>query len=276
MRRSRRPSQRGGRGRVPPPPPGVPTPKTPGEVEAMAASGAVLAECLDLLAGEVRVGVTTIELDRIAEEFIRGRGGVPAFKGYRGFPGSICPSVNEQVVHAIPGPYALRDGDLLSIDCGVVLDGWVSDSARTLPVGEVSDLARRLMATTERALELGMAAAQPGAHVGDIGHAVQAEVEAAGFAVVRSLVGHGVGRTMHEEPQVPNFGLPGTGPVLVEGTVIAIEPMVNAGDHEVVLADDGWTISSRDGSLSAHFEHTVAVTAGGPRILTQRAPVPAS
>jgi methionyl aminopeptidase len=253
----------------------VPVPKTPGEVDAMAASGAVLAACLDMLCAAVRPGVTTIELDRLAEEHIRAHGGVPAFKGYRGFPGSICPSVNSEVVHAIPGPYALREGDLVSIDAGVVLDGWVSDSARTVAVGEVADVARRLLEATERALERGIAAALVGHHVGDIGHAVQAEVEGAGFSVVRSLVGHGVGRTMHEEPQVPNFGLPGTGAELVEGIVIAIEPMVNAGDHEVVMGPDGWTISSRDGSLSAHFEHTVAVTAAGPRILTMGAPVPA-
>ena len=247
-------------------------PKTPGELEAMAASGELLAACLDLLSAEAGPGVTTIHLDGVAEEFIRGGGGVPAFKGYHGFPGSICTSVNEQVVHAIPGPYALRSGDILSIDAGVVLDGWVSDSARTLPIGQITAEAARLISVTDAALHRGIAAARLGNRVGDIGHAVQTEVEAAGFSVVQSLVGHGVGRSMHEEPQVPNFGRPGTGAPLTEGVVIAIEPMVNAGGHEVVMATDGWTISSRDGSLSAHSEHTVAITAAGPRILTRSAP----
>jgi methionyl aminopeptidase len=249
--------------------------KSAAEIDAMAASGEVLAACHDLLAAEVRAGVTTIELDRMAEEFIRAQGGTPAFLGYMGFPGSICPSVNEQVVHAIPGPYALRDGDIVSIDVGVVLDGWVSDAARTHAVGSVSVQAARLMAATEAALHRAIEAARPGNRVGDIGHAVQTEVEAAGFSVVQSLVGHGVGRSMHEEPQVPNFGRPGTGPELVPGMVIAIEPMVNAGRSDVVMAGDGWTISSADGSLSAHFEHTVAITADGPRILTLSAPAPA-
>jgi methionyl aminopeptidase len=242
--------------------------KTAAEIDAMAAAGEMLAACHDLLAAEARAGVTTIHLDAIAEEFIRAAGGTPAFKGYLGFPGSICPSVNEQVVHAIPGPYALREGDILAIDAGVILDGWVADAARTLAIGSVSVQAARLMAATEAALHCGIVAARVGNHVGDIGHAVQTEVEAAGFSVVQSLVGHGVGRSMHEEPQVPNFGRPGTGPELIAGMVIAIEPMVNAGRHEIVMADDGWTISSADGSLSAHFEHTVAVTADGPRILT--------
>jgi methionyl aminopeptidase len=204
----------------------------------------------------------------MAEALIRERGGVPAFKGYHGFPASICPSVNDQVVHAIPGPYALRAGDIVSIDAGVVLDGWVADAARTHPVGEVSLQAVRLLAATERSLERGIAACRIGGTVGDIGSAVQSEVEAEGFSVVQSLVGHGVGRAMHEEPQVPNFGRPGTGLPLEEGFVMAIEPMVNAGGHEVVLGPDGWTITTKDGSLSAHFEHTVAVTAAGPRVLT--------
>lgn len=248
-----------------------PIPKTPAELDAMAAAGNVLARCHDLMAAEVAVGVTTAHLDAIAEEFILSEGAVPAFKGYPGvtpFPASICPSVNDQVVHAIPGPYALRDGDVLSLDAGVVLDGWVADAARTYAIGQVSPIAARLIESTRVALERGIAAAIPGNHVGDIGHAVQAEVEAAGFSVVQSLVGHGVGRSMHEEPQVPNFGRRGAGPELREGYVIAIEPMVNVGRHEVVLSDDGWAITTKDGSLSAHWEHTVAVTADGPRILT--------
>jgi methionyl aminopeptidase len=248
-----------------------PVPKTPGELEAMAASGAVLAECHDMLAAEVGVGVTTAHLDALAEELIRARGGVPAFKGYPGptpFPASICASVNDEVVHGIPRATPLRDGDVLAIDCGVVLDGWVSDSARTYGIGTVSAIASRLIESTRVSLYRAIAACVVGNHVGDIGHAVQGEVEAAGFSVVQSLVGHGVGRSMHEEPQVPNYGRPGTGPELVEGLVIAIEPMVNAGGHEVVLGDDGWTITTRDGSLSAHWEHTVAVTDDGPEILT--------
>jgi len=265
-RQSRRPRPHRGPGPV-----GGPVPKTTGELDAMAAAGDLLAGCLDMLAAEGGEGVTTMHLDALAEEFIREGGGVPAFKGYHGFPGSICPSVNEQVVHAIPGPYALRSGDILSIDAGAILDGWVADSARTLPIGSITAEAARLIAVTEASLHRGIAAARAGNRVGDIGHAVQTEVEAAGFSVVQSLVGHGVGRSMHEEPQVPNFGRPGTGALLTEGVVIAIEPMVNAGSHEVVMAPDGWTISSRDGSLSAHAEHTVAVTAAGPRILTLRA-----
>lgn len=250
------------------------TPKTPGEIDAMAASGALLAKVHDALAGEIAPGVTTGRLDEIAEQLIREGGGVPAFKGYPGspgaqpFPASICPSLNDEVVHAIPGDVTLKDGDLLSLDCGVVLDGWVSDSARSYAVGPVSEEAQRLIDVTRESLYKGIAACVPGNHVGDIGAAVQAEVEAAGFAVVESLVGHGLGRTMHEPPQVPNYGTRGTGPELFEGLVIAIEPMVNVGGPEITLASDGWTITSADGSLSAHWEHTVAVTAAGPRILT--------
>jgi methionyl aminopeptidase len=272
MPKSKRQSRRPRPQRRPAPARGAgPIPKTPGELDAMAAAGDLLAGCLDALAAEAAEGVTTMHLDAVAEDYIRDGGGVPVFKGYHGFPGSICPSINEQVVHAIPGPYALRSGDILSIDAGVILDGWVADSARTLPIGQITAEAARLIAVTEASLERGIAAARVGNRVGDIGHAVQTEVEAAGFSVVQSLVGHGVGRSMHEEPQVPNFGRPGTGPLLTEGVVIAIEPMVNAGGHEVVMAPDGWTISSKDGSLSAHAEHTVAVTAAGPRILTLRA-----
>jgi methionyl aminopeptidase len=252
------------------PPRNGPIAKTAGEIDAMAASGAVLAECLDLLEAAVTPGITTLALDEMAEEFIRAKGGVPSFKGYHGFPGSICPSVNEEVVHAIPGPYALGDGDIISIDCGVTLDGWVSDSARTIPVGTVSQIAADLMDATRRSLAAGITQAVPGNRTGDIGAAVQDVVERAGFNVVRTLVGHGVGRSMHEEPQVPNFGKPGTGVLLEEGVVIAIEPMVTQGDPEVVLGGDGWVVSTRDQGLAAHLEHTVAITSSGPRILTRR------
>jgi methionyl aminopeptidase len=244
-------------------------PKSPAVVDAMAASGAVLAECLDMLEAAVAPGVTTLQLDEMAEQFIRERGGVPSFKGYHGFPGSICPSVNEEVVHAIPGPYALAEGDIVSIDCGVTLDGWVSDSARTIPVGQVSQAATDLMDATRRSLAAGISQARPGNRTGDIGAAVQDVVERAGFNVVRTLVGHGVGRSMHEEPQVPNFGQAGTGVLLEEGVVIAIEPMVTERDPEVVLGGDGWVVSTKDQGLAAHFEHTVAITAAGPRILTR-------
>lgn len=243
-------------------------PKSPAELDAMAASGALLASVHDAMAAMVAPGVTTRQLDELAEQLIRDGGGVPAFKGYRGFPASICPSLNDEVVHAIPGEVTLADGDVLSVDCGVVLDGWVSDAARTHAVGAVTAEAARLVNVTRAALDRGVAACVPGNHIGDIGFAVQSEVEAAGFSVVESLVGHGVGRSMHEDPQVPNYGRRGTGPVLYEGLVIAIEPMVNAGGPDVVLAEDGWTVTTRDGSLSAHWEHTVAVTASGPRVLT--------
>lgn len=250
-------------------------PKTAGELDAMAVAGARLAECIDILRAEVRVGATTLQIDAIAEEAIRSRDGVPAFLGYPGgpnvppFPGTICASLNDEVVHGIPGPVRLEDGDILSVDIGLILDGWVADSAKTFAIGSVTAEAARLISVTETALARGIAQARPGNRVGDIGHAVQTEVEAAGFSVVRALVGHGVGRTMHEEPQVPNFGEPGTGAILEPGVVIAIEPMVNAGGYDVTVDADGWTIRTADRSLSAHAEHTVAITDDGPRILTQ-------
>jgi methionyl aminopeptidase len=242
--------------------------KTPAEIDAMAASGAVLARAHEAMAAAIAVGVTTAELDALAEQVIRDAGAIPAFKGYQGFPATICPSVNEQVVHAIPGAYALADGDLISIDCGATLDGWVSDAARTYVVGTSNTEAIRLCAVTRESLAAGIAAATIGHHIGDIGHAVQAVVEAAGFACVESLVGHGVGRSMHEPPNVPNLGTPGTGEPLVDGLVIAIEPMVNVGGPDVMLGPDGWTVTTKDATLSAHWEHTVAITAAGPRILT--------
>jgi methionyl aminopeptidase len=242
--------------------------KSPEEIDKMAAAGAILVRTLELLKGKVRPGVSTRELDAAAEKFIRSQGAEPAFKGYRGFPGSICASPNSMVVHGIPGPYKLSRGDLLSVDVGVVLDGWVADAARTFPVGPVSPIATKLLRSTEASLHDAVAQAKPGNRLSDISHAVQKRVEADGFAVVRSLVGHGIGRNMHEDPQIPNFGDPGKGPRLEEGMVLAIEPMVTAGRHTVRVGDDGWAIYAQDGSLAAHFEFTVAVTKDGPRILT--------
>jgi methionyl aminopeptidase len=244
--------------------------KSAAEVAKIGAAGEILADCLDMLAAEARPGVSTAELDRLAERFIRDRGGVPTFLGYRGFPGSICASPNDMVVHGIPGAYRIAEGDIMSIDVGVTLDGYVADSAITLPMGAVGAEALRLLDVTAESLEAGIAQCREGARLGDLSHAVQEVVEAAGFSVVRSLVGHGVGREMHEDPQIPNYGDPGRGPRLEEGWVLAIEPMVNAGGHEVFVADDGWSISTGDGSLSAHFEHTVAVGKKGPRVLTRR------
>jgi methionyl aminopeptidase len=242
--------------------------KSPEEIEKVAAAGRVLARCLSMLHGKARPGVTTGDLDEAAEKFIRSQGGEPAFKGYRGFPGSICSSPNSMVVHGIPGGYELTRGDVLSLDVGVVLDGWVADAAITVPVGNVTPLAQRLLTTTRAALFEAVEACRVGNRLGDISHAVQQRVERDGFGVIRSLVGHGIGRDMHEDPQIPNVGEPGTGPELAEGMVFAIEPMVNAGTDEVRMGADHWAVYSRDGSLAAHFEHTVAITAEGPRILT--------
>jgi methionyl aminopeptidase len=242
--------------------------KTPEQIERMAAAGAILVRTLDVVAGKIRPGVTTRELDEAAERFIRSQGAEPAFKGYRGFPGSICASPNSMVVHGIPGSYTLERGDILSVDVGVVLDGWVADAARTFAVGSVSAVARKLLETTEGALFEAVPQCVAGNRLGDVSHAIQAHVEAQGLSIVRSLVGHGIGREMHEDPQVPNFGPPGRGPKLEEGMVLAIEPMVTAGGHQVRMADDHWAIFSQDGSLAAHFEFTVAITAEGPRVLT--------
>jgi methionyl aminopeptidase len=242
--------------------------KTPDEIEQMAASGAILARCLQMLRAKARPGVTTGELDEAAERFIRSQGAEPAFKGYRGFPGSICSSPNSMIVHGIPGSYKLQRGDILSIDVGVVLNGWVSDAAVTVPIGHVTPIATRLMQTTREALFEAVDVVRPGNHLGDVSAAVQHRVEADGFAVVRFLVGHGVGREMHEDPQIPNHGEPGTGPELEEGMVLAIEPMTTAGEDGIRVGSDNWSVYSEDGSLACHFEHTVAVTAEGPRILT--------
>jgi methionyl aminopeptidase len=242
--------------------------KTPEEVERIAAAGRVLARSLALLRRKARPGVSTAELDAAAERFIRSQGGEPAFKGYRGFPGSICASPNSMVVHGIPGAYRLTRGDILSLDVGVVLDGWVADAAITVPIGPVTPIARRLLSSTRAALFEAVDECRPGNRLGDVSHAVERRAEADGFSVIRSLVGHGIGRDMHEDPQIPNFGEPGTGPELTEGMVLAVEPMVNAGLAGVRMGSDNWAVYSQDNSLAAHFEHTVAITEDGPRILT--------
>ena len=243
--------------------------KSNAEVDQMERAGRVVLETLELVGEHIRPGITTGELDAIAAEHIRSRGGTPTFLGYRGYPASICTSPNSMVVHGIPGPYALEEGDILSVDVGVTLGGFVGDSAYTFPVGEISDEARSLLEACQAALAAGIEQARAGNHLSDVGHAIQTVTEEAGFAVVRSLVGHGVGRSMHEDPQIPNFGDPGRGPVLQPGMTLAIEPMITAGSPEVYLHDDEWSISTDDGSLAAHFEHTVAVTENGPRILTR-------
>ncbi len=242
--------------------------KSPAEIERMARSGLVLAETHDLLRASVRAGVTTRELDEIADRFIRERGGVPTFKGYRGFPGSICASPNDMVVHGIPGGYRVRDGDVLSLDVGVTLGGWVSDAAVTHAVGEIDQSRERLLAGTRDALDAGVEACHVGNRMGDLSAAIQRTAEGAGLSIVRSLVGHGVGREMHEEPQVPNYGRPGSGPRLETGMVLAVEPMTTLGSPEVRIDEDGWAIYSHDGSAAAHFEFTVAVTDDGPLVLT--------
>jgi methionyl aminopeptidase len=245
--------------------------KSQPEIERMAAAGSVVADTIANVGEHVRPGVTTAELDRIGEEHIRARGGVPTSKGYRGFPAALCISPNSMVVHGIPGPYRLEEGDLVSVDIGVTLDGFVADSAYTFPVGEVTEEAERLLETCQAALAAGIEQARVGNRVGDISAAVQQATEEGGFAVVRSLVGHGVGRSYHEDPQIPNFGPAGRGPLLTEGMTIAIEPMITAGSPDVYVHDDQWPISTVDGSLAAHFEHTVAITDSGPRILTASA-----
>lgn len=242
--------------------------KSPAEIDQMAAAGEILVRTMDLLAGKIRPGVTTKELDSAAEKFIRSQGATPAFKGYKGFPGSICASPNDMVVHGIPGKFKLGRGDIISIDIGVVKDGWVADAARTFGVGEISPEASKLLAVTEASLFAAVEQCRVGNRLGDVSHAVQQTVESEGLSIVKSLVGHGVGRNMHEEPQVPNYGAPGKGPHLEEGMVLAVEPMVNVGRHMVRMGDDGWAIYSQDGSLAAHFEFTIAITAAGPRILT--------
>jgi methionyl aminopeptidase len=242
--------------------------KTPAQIDKMAAAGAIQARCLKMLASKCRAGIMTAELDEAAERFIAAQGAIATFKGYRGFPGSICASPNSMVVHGIPGAYALKRGDVISLDVGVTKDGWVADAAITVPVGPVSDDATKLLDVTRSALFAGVAEARPGNHLGDVSHAIQRTVEIEGLSIIRSLVGHGVGRDMHEDPQIPNFGLSGRGPELEPGMVLAIEPMVNAGGPDVRVGGDNWAVYSADGALAAHFEFTVAVTEDGPRVLT--------
>lgn len=244
--------------------------KTPAEVEIMARASRLVAETLQHLKAHVKPGVTTDELDRLAEQFIRSRGGTPAFKGYRSYPKTLCISVNDQVVHGIPSKRVLKEGDIVGLDLGAIVDGFYGDAAMTLPVGTIDPRAAELLKVTEAALFAGIEQAVVGNRLSDISHAVQARAESAGFSVVTDFVGHGIGRELHEEPQVPNYGKPGQGPRLQAGMVLAIEPMVNMGRSDVKVLDDQWTAVTKDGSLSAHFEHTIAIQPSGPpRILSK-------
>lgn len=244
--------------------------KTPGEIEVMAKASRVVAETLEVLKRAARAEVTTDELDAIAEAEILARGAKPAFKGYRNYPKTLCASVNEQVVHGIPTKRKLKEGDIIGLDLGAIVDGFYGDSAVTVMIGEVSDKTAKLVQVTEEALRIGIEQAIVGRRLSDISHAIQQHVEAAGYSVVTEFVGHGIGRQLHEEPQVPNYGRPGQGPRLQAGMVLAIEPMVNMGGSAVRVLDDRWTAVTADGSLSAHFEHTIAIQASGPaRILSQ-------
>ncbi|CAI8032413.1 Methionine aminopeptidase [Geodia barretti] len=243
--------------------------KSPEEVEKMRAANALVAGVLSELQATVKPGVTAQELDTVAETRVRAAGAVPAFKGYHGYPATLCVSINDAVVHGIPSPRELVEGDIVSLDMGVVLDGYYGDAALTVGVGAISDEAAELLAVTRAALNLAIDCARVGGRVSDLGHAVQNHVESCGFSVVREFVGHGIGTRLHEEPQIPNYGKPGRGPFLKEGMVLAIEPMVNAGRPAVRVLDDGWTAVTVDGSLSAHFEHSVAVSKDGPVILSR-------
>jgi methionyl aminopeptidase len=242
--------------------------KSPQEIEKMARAGRIVAEVLQSLREMVKAGITTRDIEDEADARIRSRGGIPAFKGYRGYPASVCTSVNEQVVHGIPSSRRLREGDIISIDLGVYLDGFYGDAAITVPVGTIDDRTAELLRVTEESLYLGIRNAVEGNRLCDISAAIQRHVEQSRFSIVRMFVGHGIGRELHEEPQVPNYGIAGQGPRLKNGMTLAIEPMVNAGTHEVRILDDGWTAVTVDGKRSAHFEHTVAVTHEGPVILT--------
>jgi len=242
--------------------------KSQREIQIMKKAGKIVAMTLDKMEQAVRPGITTGELNRIAEEFILSQGAYPTFKGYRGFPAGICASVNEEVVHGIPGLRTLKDGDIISIDVGACIEGYNGDAARTFPVGDVSRKALDLIEATRESFFQGLAFAKPGFRLSDISHAVQAHVESKGYSVVRDYVGHGIGRKMHEDPQIPNYGLPHRGPRLKEGMALAIEPMVNAGGYEVYTLENRWTVVTKDGSLSAHYENTIAVTDSEPEILT--------
>jgi methionyl aminopeptidase len=242
--------------------------KSKSEVEKMAKACRIVAEVLDVLVRAARPGLTTLELDALAERGIRTRGGVPAFKGYRGFPNTLCVSINEQVVHGIPSKRRLRTGDIIGLDLGAKWEGYYGDAAITIPVGLIPAETGCLLATAREALYMGIKEVSPGKHLSDISHTIQRYAEARGYSVVRAFVGHGIGTALHEEPQVPNFGPPGRGPRLKAGMVLAIEPMVNIGVADVEILDDGWTVVTADGQLSAHFEHTVAITDEGPQILT--------
>ncbi len=243
--------------------------KRPEEIDKMRRAGRVVGETLELLRGHVRAGVTTKQLDEVAEREIRARGGIPSFKGYRGFPATLCTSINDEIVHGIPGGATLKDGDLIKLDCGAIVEGYHGDSAITIAVGDPGSEASKLVETTERAMWAGIGEARTGNRIGDIGAAVQTVAEGAGFSVVREYVGHGIGRALHEDPPIPNYGHPRKGLQLEVGLVIAIEPMVNVGSYETRLLADGWTVVTADGSLSAHFEHTIAITADGPEVLTK-------
>lgn len=244
--------------------------KSPSEIEKIRQSNAIVAEVLEVLRNKTKPGMDTLTLDRISEELALKRGAKPAFKGYRGFPYSLCASVNQQVVHGFPSKHPLKEGDILSMDFGILYQGYYGDSAITVPVGQVSETAKRLITTTREALFLGIEQAVPDKRLSDISHAVQSHAEGAGFSVVRKFVGHGIGRELHEDPQVPNYGKPGVGIRLKEGMVLAIEPMINEGGYDVETLEDGWTTVTKDGRLSAHFEHTVAITEQGPVILSAK------
>ncbi len=243
--------------------------KSAGELEAMREGGKITAACLKMLTEKVRPGITTRELDRMAEDFIRSRAATPEFKGYQGFPASICASPNAMIVHGIPGSYRLKEGDIISLDVGVRYEGFVTDSATTVAVGEVPEEAKGLLKTTRQCLSAATEQVRMGKRLGDIGYAIQALAESRGYGVVRDLVSHGVGRKMHEDPQIPNYGRPGTGPRLLPGMTFAIEPMITLGDHDIRVSEwDGWSIYTADNSLAAHYEHTIAVTDNGPWVLT--------
>ena len=242
--------------------------RTEREINLIAESAQIVGDTLDMLSGKVKPGITLMELDTLAEKFIRSQDAVPAFKGYMGFPATLCISVDDEVVHGIPSDKVLNDGQIVGIDCGAVKNGYYGDSARTFAVGNISDEDKNLIDTTQKALYHGIEKAVPGNYVSDIGHAIQTYVEPRGYSIVRELVGHGIGTNLHEDPQVPNYGDPGMGVELKEGMCLAIEPMINIGDKEVYTLDDGWTVKTKDGYNSAHFEHTIAILKNGPKVLS--------